>query len=268
ITFYGDGSQVGTDSVSGGSRAHATWTGVSDSTHDWYVKGCNSGDCSTSSTWSFGVDTTNPSASASHSPSSPNTSEEVSVKGEGSDATSGVWQIRVYVDGTLQSTCSASPCYYNNTYTTAGTYSYTVEVEDMANNTNSASGSFTVNDPPSAPSNPDPSDGGIVATSSVSLSALYDDPNGDSGTLTYYFGNNDTTIGSCSVSDGNRCSVTLGDLSDGQHSWYAVADDGGKSTTGSTWTFTSDTTNPSATASHSPSSPNTSEEVSVKGEGS
>ncbi len=256
-TFYGDGSQQGTDSIASGGTAQTTWTSVSDGSHSWYVEGCDTntndpgGDCSTSSTWNFRVDATNPSVSASHSPSQPTDSDTVSFEGTASDGGSGLSEIRVYVDSTLQNTCASSPCTYEGgPYTAGSSHSYRVEADDVAGNTNSDTGSFTVNNPPNAPSNPSPSDGAVVSSGSQSLSADYSDPDGDSGTLIYRYASNDSNIGSCSVSDGGSCSVTWSGMSDGQHSWYAVAQDThGDSTTGSTWSFTVDTSGPSVSAS-------------------
>lgn len=257
VTAYGDGTSRGTDSISSGGTAQVSWNGVSDGSHSWYAQGCDTntgdpgGDCSTSSTWNFRVDATNPSVSVSHSPSTPTDSDTVTFDATASDATSGLSEIRIYVDNTLQNTCGSSPCSYNGgPYSAGSSHNYRAEADDVAGNTNTDTGSFTVNTYPDAPTGPSPSNQATIGSSSTSLSANYADSDGDSGTLIYRYASNDSNIGSCSVSDGGSCSVTWSGIADGQRSWYAVAQDAhGDTATSATWSFTVDTTNPAVTAS-------------------
>ncbi|MDY6778021.1 MAG: DUF2341 domain-containing protein, partial [Candidatus Nanohaloarchaea archaeon] len=92
---------------------------------------------------------------------------------------------------------------------------------------------------PDPPTSPDPSDGATDVSTSPSLSAYYDDPDGHSGTLTFYDGGG-SKIGSCSVSDASSCSVTWSGLSTGTtYNWYVTATDStGAKETGATWSFT------------------------------
>lgn len=96
----------------------------------------------------------------------------------------------------------------------------------------SDSTSNTVN----APKNPDPSDGAIVSTDSIGISAEYSNPGGEDGKLTYYDGSG-TEIGSCPVNDGERCSVTWNDYSHGENDWHAVAESGDTTNQSETWTL-------------------------------
>lgn len=92
---------------------------------------------------------------------------------------------------------------------------------------------------PDPPSSPNPSDGASGVSTSPSLSAYYDDPDGHSGTLTFYDGGG-SKIGSCSVSDASSCSVTWSGLStETTYDWYVTANDStGAKETGATWSFT------------------------------
>lgn len=102
---------------------------------------------------------------------------------------------------------------------------------------------FLVNRRPFEPTDPSPPDGDTEASSDVDLGAQYDDRDDDLGTIEFYNASSDNLIGSCSVSDGNRCSITWSGLDDGDHSWYAVAVDNNNTRNQSdTFTFTVDTT--------------------------
>ncbi len=190
------------------------------------------------------IDTVDPSIdSLDHSPEPPTNSDTVTISGSASDDESSVTETRLYADGTLEETCSSSSCSTAvGPFSAGSTHSYRIEADDAAGNTVSSDGSFTVNQPPAAPTNPDPSDGATLNTASPDLAADYSDPDGDSGQLYYYDASDDSLINSCSVTDGNRCSVTWSGLSDGQHAWYAIAEDTHDDTAqSSTWTFTVDT---------------------------
>ncbi len=96
----------------------------------------------------------------------------------------------------------------------------------------------TCNSAPSAPTNPEPSDGTTVTSSPVTLNAEFNDPDGDSGTIRFY-DSSGSLIGSCSASDGNKCSSGVSwSISHGDNDWYAVAEDskGATSSSSSTWT--------------------------------
>ncbi|QKQ98822.1 hypothetical protein GKQ38_04845 [Candidatus Nanohaloarchaea archaeon] len=122
-------------------------------------------------------------------------------------------------------------------------YWYAVDNWRVQGNTNSA---------PYAPSSPNPNNGASDVSTSPSISAYYNDPDGDSGTLYYYTGGG-SFIDSCGVSDGSRCSVTYSGASSSgtTYDWYAVADDGSASTSSSTWSFTTNYA-PSAPSNPSP----------------
>lgn len=247
LRFYdaSDGSLINSCSVTDENRCGVSWSGLSDGSHSWYaVAEDNEGNSAQSSTWSFTVDTTNPSiTSLSHSPTTPTDSDSVTIDTSASDSATSIVETRIYVDGSLVETCSSSSCSTSvGPFSAGSTHTYTVEADDEAGNTASDSGSFTVDQAPAAPTNPSPSDGATIGTADPSLSADYSDPDGDSGQLHYYDASDDSLIGSCSVNDGGQCSVTWSGRSDGQHSWYAVAEDvHGDTAQSSTWTFTVDT---------------------------
>jgi hypothetical protein len=110
--------------------------------------------------------------------------------------------------------------------------------------------------PPNKPSEPKPANNSVVnaATSqTVSISAKYTDPDGQSGTLTYYELDTGNEIGSCSTSDGSRCSVDWS-VSHRENWWYAVADDGGATTRSDNWMFVANQPPDKTTSPESPSS--------------
>jgi len=94
---------------------------------------------------------------------------------------------------------------------------------------------------PSAPSNPDPSNGATEISTNPTLSVDVSDPDGDSMDVTFYDASDDSQIGSTqtSISDGGTASVTWNSLNDGtNYDWYAIADDGSETTQSSTFSFT------------------------------
>lgn len=94
------------------------------------------------------------------------------------------------------------------------------------------------NEKPDQPSNPNPNDGEVISDTTPQISADYNDPDGDDGTLKFYNADNDNQIGSCSTPDGGSCGVEWSGASHGDNNWYAKADDGNETTKGPTWTFT------------------------------
>jgi hypothetical protein len=95
----------------------------------------------------FYVDKVLPTGDISISPSSPTSSGTVTYTATGSDAESGLSQIRIYVDTSLKKTCSSSPCSWTGgPYAVATTHSYYAVIYDLAGNSyTTAIKSFTVN---------------------------------------------------------------------------------------------------------------------------
>lgn len=84
------------------------------------------------------IDTQAPSVSVSHSPSEPKQDDTVTITTTGDDIDKDAYQsslkeIRIFVDGTLKQTCTASPCTSASSYP-AGTHTYYAEIEDNAGN--------------------------------------------------------------------------------------------------------------------------------------
>ena len=109
-----------------------------------------------SSIGTFNIDTQSPSVSVSHSPANPTTEDTVKITATGNDVDkdnyqSGLKQIRIFVDGSSQKTCTSSPCEYSSTYS-LGIHTYYADVEDKASNTgrdpSTDTKSFTVSPPP------------------------------------------------------------------------------------------------------------------------
>lgn len=80
-----------------------------------------------------GVDTTAPTVSVSHSPSSPTTSISVILTATAIDNV-GVTGINVYVDGASKKTCTSSPCSTTAQTYSLGTHTYYATASDAAGN--------------------------------------------------------------------------------------------------------------------------------------
>lgn len=179
-TFYCDGSDTGTDTISSGGTATQTCENRRDGDHTWYVEACDTdGNCNTAGTWSFTVNGP-PTVSASTNSPTSDTREEVTYTAE---------------DGNLQS-CSASggqvswSCttnsdggnQYSGTCTPQGdmddgTRTVTVTCTDSAGNTGSDSVDLTVDTTPPtiqcvACDTPDP----VRAGNDIRFSPDVDDP--------------------------------------------------------------------------------------------
>jgi hypothetical protein len=87
------------------------------------------------------------------------------------------------------------------------------------------------NVPPNNPSNLQPSGGG--ANTNPSISAEFNDNDGDSGTL-YFETGGGSNIGSCNVNDGNRCSITYSSANNWgtSYTFQVYAQDGSGATSG------------------------------------
>ncbi len=125
------------------------------------------------------------------------------------------------------------------------TYSwYTIADDKTHGTTQSATWSFTTlaepNDPPYAPTNPDPADGATGVDVDPTLSVDVSDPDGDSMDVTFYDASDDSVIGTdTNVASGSRASVVWSNRAyDTTYSWYTIADDGPGDTQSATWSFT------------------------------
>jgi hypothetical protein len=93
------------------------------------------------------IDYTAPTDDIQITPTSPTSADTVTYTATGSDAYSGLSQIRIYVDGILRWTCASSPCSWTGgPYAVATTHSYYAIIYDVAGNSyTTAIKSFTVN---------------------------------------------------------------------------------------------------------------------------
>ncbi len=116
-----------------------------------------------------------------------------------------------------------------------------ITVEDKDNNIKTFQDSYSTPDVTNsssfAPLDPSPEDGELNVSLVPTLSAVYQDPEGESGVLRFY---NATgyNIGLCSADSGNRCGVKGQELEPGTvYRWYVVADDGNNTVRSSKWSF-------------------------------
>lgn len=70
-----------------------------------------------------------------------------------------------------------------------------------------------------------PSNGTKVNGTSANLTAEFNDPTGESGTIYFYNAENNNLIGSCSAADESKCSVEWKDLANGDYRWYTRGND-------------------------------------------
>ncbi|MFB6114660.1 MAG: C-type lectin domain-containing protein, partial [Candidatus Nanohalobium sp.] len=93
-----------------------------------------------------------------------------------------------------------------------------------------------VNRDPLKPVNPSPQDAQTVSSGTVTLSALFRDPEVLDGTLNFYTQQNGN-IGSCSTSSNSRCSINFNAQECTTYNWYVESDDaGGLLKRSNTWT--------------------------------
>jgi hypothetical protein len=94
----------------------------------------------------FYIDKVLPTGDININPTAPTSADQVTYTATGSDAESGLSQIRIYVDGGLQKTCASSPCSYTGgPYAAGSTHSYSAVIYDIAGNSYTVSKTFTVN---------------------------------------------------------------------------------------------------------------------------
>ncbi|MFX1252151.1 MAG: hypothetical protein ACFFCZ_11145, partial [Promethearchaeota archaeon] len=101
---------------------------------------------------------------------------------------------------------------------------------------------------PNAPTNPSPSDGAFIGTTSVTLSVDVSDPDGGTLNVAFYNATDDSLIDvDTGVTSGGTASVTWSGLSLSQaYSWYVIVGDDQITRQSSTWSFTviTDTVDP------------------------
>lgn len=96
-----------------------------------------------------------------------------------------------------------------------------------------------VNQPPNAPTIPDPEDGAIDVVVDPILSVYVSDPDGDSINVKFYDASDNSYIGGDHVSNNSRAYHDWKNLRPlTTYSWYAIADDGEYTVQSDTWEFT------------------------------
>ncbi|MFA5103410.1 MAG: choice-of-anchor D domain-containing protein [Candidatus Thermoplasmatota archaeon] len=97
---------------------------------------------------------------------------------------------------------------------------------------------FGQNIAPGVPTSPSPYDGEVNVSLEVELSCNVSDLNGDTLMVGFFWGNG-TFIGvDSNVSSGDRASIVVSDLNDGEtYTWYVLSSDGMNVTVGPVWTF-------------------------------
>lgn len=128
----------GNETKSFGRQGVFTWWHDSWSSENFTVR------CDTDTNCTAVEDTTAPTVSVSHSPSSPTDMDQVTVSATASDENSGLNTIRLFVDGSSVKTCSASPCSVTSGPYSSGSHTYRAKAEDNEGNVGTGTGSFSV----------------------------------------------------------------------------------------------------------------------------
>ncbi|MHB1411784.1 MAG: beta strand repeat-containing protein [Thermoleophilia bacterium] len=206
------------------------------------------------STGSFSVDLTAPIL-INLSPSDAINATAATISATYSDGSgSGIdtASVRVYLDGNVENNCTAGQSTVScpTTGLAQGAHTFSVSVKDLAGNTGTASGSFTVDSVAPAVSGIAPT--GTVSSASVTIYANYADSGSgiNSSSAAVYLDGSTTRLSGCTATATSiSCPVT--GLADGSHTiTVSVADNAGNTGTASgSFTVASvDTTPPSITS--------------------
>ncbi len=153
LTFFGDGNDLGTKTVSPGTRTF-TWSGISDGTHNWYVKADDGTTTEQSTDYSFTVDAapeiSNPDPTGTVDTTSPSLSVDVNDPNDNpvdvkffnasSDNLIGTTTASTNPDGTADITWSDL---------SNGSHSWYVKADDSTSTITSNDFQFNVNTPAS-----------------------------------------------------------------------------------------------------------------------
>ena len=256
VKFYnGTGTLLGTVAdVSSGESANLTLSGLdTGTTYNWYAVADDKFDSNTSDTWSFTTatgnsaplapDTPSPSDGATGIDTNPTLSVHIS------DPDGDTMNVTFYnasddsVIGWINGVSDGTTSITWNGLIEDATYEWYATVDDGDANVTSSTWSFTTkvasgNNPPSAPTNPDPEDSATGVGLNTTLSVDVSDPDGDTMTITFFDASDDKVIGSNTGVTNGTTSVAWSDLNyDETYSWYAVANDSLDESQSPTWSF-------------------------------
>ena len=113
------------------------------------------GHTNTTNTRNITIDTINPTINISYSPSSPNSTQNITFTATAGD-TNGISSIKIFVNNSNVKNCTTSPCNYTARQYANGTIiTYFANATDNANNTNqTATANITITDPIQADTTP------------------------------------------------------------------------------------------------------------------
>ena len=236
--------------------AKMAWNGLLPGhAYSWYVKVIDHFTTTTSSTWSFSTASNNPPSvlwvnNPSNGATIPGPNVNLSVYVSDLDFQRLIIDFynasnNALIDSAINPTGSGNVNMWWNGIAPGRACSWYVIVSDPFNSTTSSTWSFTTqlaptNNPPSKPTLNTPSHQSTVSGSNVNLNVSVFDADGDSLTVEFYKGSDNSLIGSTSVPSGSgTASMSWNSLTAGQtYSWYVIVSDGKNSTQSDTWTFT------------------------------
>jgi len=198
--------------------------------YTWYVVSKNICGSQQGPTWSFSIDSSNPSQATNPNPA--NGSSVCPDPDLSWDPASGARTYDVYLDSELKcSNIEATTC--DPGTISSGSHSWYVVSKNSCGNTQGSVWNFSIKNPPGQASNPSPYDGEEICTLTP--------------TLTFSAAPNATSYdvyvdGGLKCADITGTSCSPGTLSVGQHTWYVVSKNGcpTQNNTGPTWTFYAD----------------------------
>ena len=251
IKFYtGAGVQIGAtqSAVAAGATAIVTWTGLDPGVKSWYATATNVVGTISSPVWSFTinakptVDNLSP-ANGSTVPSA----TTIPLSADYHDASVGGLRFYDESDDSLIGTASGLSDGDTGTVNWSGRTPgqalayYVVPTDGTDDGAASADTTFTINETPNAPTNPDPADGAVLpSATSVALSIDVTDDNDADVDVSFYDASDDSLIGTDSaVPSGGTATVPWDGLTPGQsYVWYVVVtDDSGDTTTSVDYDF-------------------------------
>ncbi|MHB8142316.1 MAG: beta strand repeat-containing protein [Thermoleophilia bacterium] len=254
VRVYLDGN-VGNNCTAGQSTVSCPTTGLAQGAHTFSVSVKDLAGNTGTASGSFTVDSVAPAVSGI-APTGTVSSASVTIYANYADSGSGInsSSAAVYLDGstTRLSGCTATATSIScpTTGLAQGAHTFSVSVKDLAGNTGTASGSFTVDSVAPAVSGIAPT--GTVSSASVTIYANYADSGSgiNSSSAAVYLDGSTTRLSGCTATATSiSCPVT--GLADGSHTiTVSVADNAGNTGTASgSFTVASvDTTPPSITS--------------------
>jgi len=258
VTFFNasDNSQIcNRTGIANGSYANCTWSSLSDGVYQWFVNVTDGTNTTQSNTWTFTIDTANPTIII-NSPTSNSflSSKTISINLTATDTNLNYTNISIIQGGSIINSTTNTT---NGTYLVSlsvsndGVYNITTTSYDLSTNSNSStSTNVTIDTTAPNATNEAPQNNSNYTSDSVTFSLKCVDTNPD--TLVLYgnwSGSWQANQTNTSPSNNTLWNVTVSNISDGNYIWAAWCNDsaGNLDYADANYTFKIDTTGPTVT---------------------